>query len=84
MGSKEKAINGKRKNWAQEETLVVSATMGTHVEKQPSSPAPKLQTQSDGKILRKGELSEAVVCLERDPEDRAKTTISGKCTEPIM
>ena len=41
---------------------------------QPSSLTPKPHTQSDGKILSKGKLSEAVVLLERDPEDRAKTT----------
>ena len=41
---------------------------------QSSSPAPKPQTQSDRKHLRKGKLSEAVVLLERDIKDRAKTT----------
>ena len=37
-----------------------------------SSLAPRPQTQNDGKFVRKGSLSEAVVLLERHPEDRAE------------
>ena len=38
MGSKENALNGKRKESAQEETLAVSATTRTNVEKQCNRP----------------------------------------------
>ena len=76
-GDKENAINGKQKDRVQREMLAVSATMKISVEKQHSrsSPAPLLQTQNDGKGSLKGySLSEVVVLLERDPEDRAEFT----------
>ena len=41
---------------------------------QSSSLAPRLKTQNDVKISVRGNLPEAVVPLEREPEDRAEIT----------
>ena len=74
-GSKESAINGKRKDSAQEETLVVSATMRINVEKQCAHPLllQNRRLKAMGKILRKEKLSVTGVRLGRELEDRAKT-----------
>ena len=69
-GSKESAINGKSRDSAQEETIVVSATMEANVAKQHNRPLP----HQNRRHLQKGTLSEAVVLLERDIKDREKTT----------
>ena len=82
IGSKENGINGKQKDRAQEETLVVFATVRINVEKQRNRPLlhQNRRLKAMGKILRGRSLRG--VRLERVLEDRAKTSSVGKCTNP--
>ena len=48
----------------------------------PSSPAPKPQTQSDGKLLRKGKSLRAPESVWKEIDDRAKTASVGNARNP--
>ena len=65
--SKESAINGKRKDSAQEETLVVSATVRINVEWRCSHPLlhQNRRRKAMGKIVQKEKLSEATKVRSR-------------------
>ena len=83
IGSKERAINGKRKDSAQEETLVVSATLRINVENRRALLLLQNRRQKAmSKFLRK-KSPKCCSASERRSRRPNKDNINGKCTNPL-
>ena len=80
IGSKESSVNGKRKGNAQEETLVVSATMRSNVEKQSNRP---LLLQNRRRKKAREKCTENGARLEKRSRRPCKDCNSGKCTNQL-
>ena len=82
--SMESGINGKQKDSAQKETRSGSATMKISAEKHynRSLPAPRAQTENDGKSTLKGKTLRGRSPSGKRSRRPCKNNTRGKCTTP--
>ena len=85
-GSKESAIKGKQKHSAEEETPVVSVTMGTNVEHRRARPLshPEPQTQNSGKASSEGNFLRGWSPSGQRNRIPCKDDITGTCANSSL